>query len=99
VSANVDFQTRNIGFSTSNTSTLNLNSGARNSNDTSLNLSGTLSYAPGANSFGGTLTAGNGISGPASGRFYGPAAQEMGGVYSLQGQAGSMLGGFGAKRP
>jgi hypothetical protein len=99
VRADVNFETRNIAFSTSRTTTVNLNNGKPDFDADSLNVSGTFSYAPGVNAFSGSLSAVNGMTGQGSGRFYGPAAQEMGGVYRLQGQAGSMIGGFGAKRP
>jgi len=35
-----------------------------------------------------------------TGRFYGPTAQEIGGVFSLKGTGPqTMLGGFGGKQP
>jgi hypothetical protein len=97
--ADVNFGSRNIGFSTSNTQLKNTNTNVR-STDTGLNLSGSLSYAPGVNAFSGTVQTQNTLlGGQAGGRFYGPAAEEIGGVYSLQGAGVSrMLGGFGGKR-
>jgi hypothetical protein len=66
-----------------------------------LDLTGTLTYAPGSSQFIGPVTSGNGLSGNANGRFYGPAAQEIGGVYSLTGidPLMRMLGAFGGRRP
>jgi hypothetical protein len=91
--AEVNFGTRNIGFSTSSTT----RSGTA---DSGLNLSGTLSYAQGANAFSGSLQTQNGqLSGQGAGRFFGPGAEEIGGVYSLQGGGVSRMGGgFGGKR-
>jgi hypothetical protein len=66
-----------------------------------LNLSGTLSYQPGANAFSGTVrNAGGTMSGTTSGKFYGPAAQELGGVLNLRapGTAEAFTGAYGAKR-
>lgn len=47
------------------------------------NATGTLTYSAGSNLFTGPIatTAASGITGTASGRFFGPAAQEMGGVF------------------
>ncbi len=81
----------NVGVNWGNQS-LNLStSGTRMSADgvifspnTSLDMSNqTLSYAAGTNGFGGTLSTG-GLSGNSSGKFYGPNAEELGGVFFLQ---------------
>ena len=97
--ANVDFSTRDIQFSTSNTTMVNSNTTVQSTNN-GLNLSGTLSYAQGVNAFSGALQTANGqLTGQGNGRFYGPSAQEVGGVYSLSGTGVSrMVGGFGGKR-
>jgi hypothetical protein len=98
MSASVDFGSQSIGFSTSNTTLVSGNTGLQTSNS-GLDISGTLSYAQGVNAFSGPLrTANTLLNGQGSGRFYGPTAQEMGGVYALQGPGGIMFGGFGAKR-
>jgi hypothetical protein len=98
MNANVNFETQRIGFSTSETTLINMNTAVRSTN-TDLNLTGSFEYAQGVNSFSGTVTTRNGqLSGQGSGRFYGPAAQEIGGVYSLQGVGGTMFGGFGGKK-
>ncbi|MCW5620010.1 MAG: transferrin-binding protein-like solute binding protein [Burkholderiales bacterium] len=63
-------------------------------------FSGTLIYAAGTNRFDGAVSSADAqLSGNASGRFYGPAAQEIGGIYHLQG-AGleMMMGSFGGIR-
>ena len=71
-----------------------------------LNLNGTLAYAQGSNQFTGNVTApGVALHGSATGRFYGPAAQELGGTYRLTpddpfgNPRATMMGGFGGKRP
>ena len=98
MNATVDFGARNILFTTSDTKALNMNTNAETAN-TSLNLTGTLTF-PGSASFSGNVsTVDNRLSGTASGRFYGPAAEELGGTYHLsRGTRERMIGGFGAKR-
>jgi hypothetical protein len=64
-----------------------------------LDLRGNWNYAPGTSQFSGSVKTVNGdLTGSASGRFYGPTAQEIGGVYGLTGGGATMLGGFGGKR-
>ncbi len=66
-----------------------------------LDVSGTLTYSPGANAFAGTLVnAGGTMSGTSNGQFYGPAAQELGGVFTLKSAttAETFVGAYGAKR-
>jgi hypothetical protein len=100
--ADANFGSRTILFSTSNT----MRGGDVNAPTTAsipdgnLNLSGTLSYAQGINNFSGALQTQNGaLSGRGEGQFYGPTAEEIGGVYSLSGSGPSrMIGGFGGKR-
>lgn len=99
LSANVNFGARNIAFSTSDTRRLNYQMGVQAS-DQGLNLAGTLSYKSGVNAFSGSVQTQNGLlNGQAAGLFYGPRAEEIGGVYSLQGNGvARMVGGFGGKR-
>lgn len=96
-----DFSNRRIEFSTTGTLLTNLNNphGPRTTN-TGLDLAGTLNYAPGVNQFSGNVGTQNAqLTGSAVGRFYGPAAQEIGGTYGLSSSGGQkMLGGFGGKR-
>ena len=64
-------------------------------------LSGQLTYQAGANLMSGKLATANGqYSGQASAQFYGPAAQEVGGAFTLApaSGAGQVVGGFGAAR-
>ena len=100
MTANVDWVARSIGFSTSNTRQVSLtapsSAGVLN---TGLNFTGTLTYLAGTNAFSGPVnTTGSTMTGTATGRFYGPNADEMGGAFSLGGSAGTMMGGFGGKR-
>jgi hypothetical protein len=101
MSAIVDFGARTIVFATTNTTAADLNTGGPLLNPTNLNLTGALSYAPGSNQFSGNVSApGASMTGSATGRFYGPAAEEIGGTYGLSGSAPRerMIGAFGGKR-
>jgi C-lobe and N-lobe beta barrels of Tf-binding protein B len=100
MSAVTNFQNRSIQFSTSGTTLQNLaDQQIPRVSRSELDMSGNLSYAQGSSRFTGTVNAGNGLSGNATGRFYGPSAQEMGGVYGLSNSSGGrMVGGFGGKR-
>lgn len=96
MAAAVNFATRSIAFSTSNSQ---FNAGAVAAPN--LNMSGTLTYSPGQNLFAGTVSTATGTSttmtGTASGRFYGPNAQEIGGIYSLSGGGAGHYGAFFGK--
>jgi hypothetical protein len=94
--ANVDFQNRAIGFTTVDTTLLNSTPGP-GSRKQELDLSGSLSWAAGVNNFSGQVQTRDGnLNGSASGKFYGPTAQEIGGTYQLGGGGVSrMVGGFG----
>jgi hypothetical protein len=90
-----------LAFNTTGTQTVDLNTGVAASAP-QLNLSSTspLTYNSSLNRFTGPVSAvGVSISGTATGRFYGPAAEEIGGVFSLTGTGGTMLGGFGGRHP
>jgi transferrin binding protein len=91
--ADVNFGSRSVLFSTASTKI----AGTPNAG---FDLSGTMTYAQGVNAFSGTLRSVNGqMNGQAAGRFFGPAAQEIGGVYALHGSSFmGMIGGFGGKR-
>jgi hypothetical protein len=98
MSANVDFGVRTVVFTTSGTQALTA-SGTALPNAQGLNLSGTAQYSIGTNQFVVPVTTANSqLSGNANGRFYGPAAQEIGGVYNLTGSGASMGGAFGGKQ-
>lgn len=98
VSVNANFGTRTLGLSSTGTNKspdLLTTSSAPN-----LNLTGTLTYSAGTNSFAGTLTNGSTLSGTSTGRFYGPNAEELGGVFILKAGSGveTYGGAYGAKR-
>ena len=103
MTATVDFGARSIGFNTTNThQTAGLATISANDN---LNLSGTLTYAPGLNQFSGPVTTvGGGVgnapmTGTATGSFYGPAAEEIGGGFSARGAGVSgYMGAFGGRK-
>jgi hypothetical protein len=105
----VDFGARSVAFSTSNTTISPLNT-ATPTAFPALNLTGNLTITSGVNQFTGAVTAPGGggtpaMAGTATGRFYGPNAQEIGGVFSLKDATNpgtspqTMLGGFGGKHP
>ncbi len=92
--ADVNFGSRSILFSTANTK-------IASTPNAGFDLSGTLTYAPGVNAFKGTVRSSNQqLIGESAGRFFGPAAEEIGGVYSLHSSTNfmGMIGGFGGKR-
>jgi hypothetical protein len=60
------------------------------------NISGTLSYASGSGIFSGDVSTSLGPTGTATGRFYGPNANEIGGVISVQDNLAVIAMGFGA---
>jgi hypothetical protein len=100
----VDWGTQSLNLSTSGTRMSE--DGVTFSANTSLDMSNqTLSYAAGTNGFSGTLTTGAtatspaGLSGNSSGTFYGPNAQELGGVFFLRGSGlETYSGAYGAKQ-
>jgi hypothetical protein len=98
LTAEVDFLGRTIDLKTADTTKLDSVSGTPVL-DQSLNMTGTLSYQPNVNSFTGAVATTGGLTGKSTGQFYGPAAQELGGVFSLTG-AGmeNYAGGYGAKK-
>lgn len=96
MTATANFGARSIAFSTSNTATsTNLTSATANS---TLNMSGTLTYSAGVNQFTGSVASMGGMSGTATGKFYGPTAQEIGGTFGLSSGSTAYLGAFGGKR-
>jgi hypothetical protein len=99
LSVRADFRTRSLDFRSSGTvTTRDLRTPVV---APGLNLAGTLTYQPGSSAFSGTLgNAAGTMSGTTSGKFYGPAAQELGGVLNLRapGSAEAFTGAYGAKR-
>jgi hypothetical protein len=100
VSVNANFGARTLGLSSSGTS--KTHDYITKSPASNLDLTGTLTYAAGTNSFTGNLTntSGTALSGTSTGRFYGPSAQELGGVFTLKAGSGveTYGGAYGAKR-
>jgi transferrin binding protein len=97
--ATADFGARSISFVSTNSSKTDRATGVIAA-DAGYNLSGTLAYASGSNTLGGSLSTANGKSGPAAGAFYGPQAAEMGATFSLTGPGGTQpfVGGAGLKK-
>ena len=102
MSATADFAARGLTFSTSGTAVtrdLLATSSAKN-----LNLSGSLTYSAGSALFSGNVsttgvgTGGSALAGTATGRFYGPTAQEIGGTFAVQSGNEFYGGAFGARR-
>lgn len=91
LSSTADFTARTVSFATTGSITSSGTNAFVTNNG--LNMTGNLSYSAGSNQFTGAVTA-TGLSGTATGKFFGPAAQEIGGVFSLQGSAGNHDGLF-----
>lgn len=99
-----NFGTQTLIFNTANTQTSsNWDTSAPTftPND-GLNLNGTLNYAAGTNSFTGSVNSVSGLTGNSTGQFYGPNAEELGGVFLLQssvpGSVETYAGAYGAKQ-
>ena len=100
MTANVNWLTPSITFSTTNTQVVGITAPSSTGTPNSgLNFTGTFNYTGGVNAFSGAVTSNNNMTGSVTGRYYGPNAEEIGGVYNLGGAAGTMMGGFGGKRP
>jgi hypothetical protein len=92
-----DFANRSLTFSTSNTQTSS--DWVTFTAKSDLNLNGTLTYAAGTNRFTGTVNSVGGLTGNSTGQFYGPNAEELGGVFLLQGSGvETYAGAYGAKQ-
>jgi len=99
LTSNANFAARTLSFATSGTQqSTSLGLGSFSTN-TILDFTGALAYSAGSNQFTGAVNnTGSTLIGTTTGRFYGPAAQEIGGTFSLGGSAGNYGGGFGAKK-
>jgi len=97
LTVNADFLNRSLSFTTASSYTAP-NSTTLPTANNSLNMSGTLSYPSNSNTFTGIVTDNGGRTGSATGRFYGPTANEVGGVYGVTGAAGTNVGSFAAKQ-
>lgn len=92
-----DFGTRSLTFNTSNTQTSS--NWVNFTSNPNLNLNGTLTYAAGTNRFTGSVTSAGGLTGNSTGQFYGPNAEELGGVFLLQGSGvETYAGAYGARQ-
>ena len=91
------FLTRELNLTTTGTEKIDIETGIESAEPT-LDMAGILTYAAGTNSFTGNVVT-TGLTGTSTGRFYGPNAEELGGVFGLSG-AGleSYSGGYGAIR-
>ncbi len=107
MNAMADFAALTVAFTTSG-STATAPGGMPSANP-GLDMTGTLSYAAGNNTFTGAVSTANGMAGNATGRFYGPgiatatatkaagAPPEIGGTFAVMGANGAMQGAFGGK--
>lgn len=99
LSVGADFSARSLTFASSGTiATRTLQSASA---APGLDLGGTLTYSPGSGAFSGTLVnAGGTMTGSSVGRFYGPAANELGGVFAVKSATTpeAFSGAYGAKR-
>ena len=100
-----DFGRRNISYATTGVSQLHTFEGTDHviEDKPAFNLSGSASWEQNTGDFKGDIRTAEGLTGKWQGRFYGPNADEVGGVFGLQGTAtdGSAVqyvGGFGAER-
>ena len=98
VSIDADFATASMDFQSSNT--VRTADGLTAVPDGNLDLSGTLSGAPGSNSFSGALTnTGANLNGSGNAILYGPNVEEVGGTFALRGNGVEAYGGaFGASQ-
>lgn len=92
----VNFANRTVQMRTANSYAADIFSGANKGSIPALDMTGTLSYSPGINTLTGILYA-TGLSGNATGRFFGPTANEIGGTFYLTGAGGNFIGAFGGK--
>lgn len=98
MAANVNFSSRQINFSTSNTNIAS-NGFTTFTPATQLDMTGNLAINAGANNFFGSVVTQGGMAGSSTGQFYGPSANEIGGTFGVKGTGlESMVGGFGGKR-
>jgi len=97
LSVDADFLNRQLDFATTDTAKLNLHT-LKESDADNLDLTGTLNYELGKNSFSGSVN-GTDLEGTAKGRFYGPNAEELGGYFNLRGSGiEAYRGAFGGSR-
>jgi hypothetical protein len=98
----VNFATRTVTFTTTGTTALSANAAAASpfTSRPDLNMQGMLTYEASSNTYSGTVSAANGMTGNVTGRLYGAGAPppEVGGTFALKLEAvGAMQGAFGGK--
>lgn len=95
-SAVANFSARTLDISTSGTQ---IDDSVTKFAATEHNTTGTLSYVAGSNQFSGPVsTATSGMTGTATGQFFGPTAQEIGGVFDIAGGSKRAIGTFAGKQ-
>ena len=87
VNAEVDFANRQVGFNTSNIFGI-----------PDRDMNGLLTYSAGSNRFSGNVTTPGGGAGTVNGLFFGPTAQEIGGVFGVVTGSEVHSGSFAAKQ-
>jgi len=99
VDVDVDFSKRELDFNTYGTSTINLAHLDTDvpQNNSDLDMAGQLKYTT-HNEFTGPVIASGGMTGSSTGHFYGPNAEEVGGVFDLKGTGETYIGAYGGKR-
>ena len=102
VSVGANFGTRSLAFATSNSKYISpiLSSSPSWTSKSALDMTGTLTYSAATNAFSGSVSDSFAGTGTVNGKFYGPNAEEMGGVFSLKTADTTKFhaGGFGAKK-
>lgn len=104
--ADFAFNKRSVSLTTSGTVAIDKATGTALPDASGLNIvSGSLTYPGGTNNLTGSLKTANGMSGPASARFYGPQAAELGGTFFVSNNPTNpgasteqMVGGFALKK-
>ena len=104
VSVAVNFFERELVFNTTGTTLTDIETNQEwTDSPPTLDVTGVLTYASGVNAFTGKVTTNGttgGMTGQSTGQFYGPVAEELGGVFSLSGdQYEYYSGAYGAARP
>ena len=96
-----DFVNKTVSFATSNSKIYDLDYKIADQSKSDLDLTGTFSYSSAGNNLkASSLTSTSGwTGGTASAKFYGPNAEEIGGVFSIRGPGKEAYeGAFGAKQ-
>jgi hypothetical protein len=96
--AEADFSSHSLTISTTDTTVVLVSTGVVSMPEH--NMSGTLSYTAGSGTFNGIVSTDSGYTGEATGKFYGPNANEIGGVITipLGNNVSAVALGFGAKQ-